>query len=746
MNSNAQNCINFSNNKGLSPNNNINNNAINNNINQNMNMNGTNSNQMISTEQIPKMISNNNEIKIQENNSQNNNSLGNNINNYNNENSNINMKNNNLDTNQISNEQKDNNKNSFDNNNLNNKNIPNLNMTQNNKIKENINPNNEISHNNLSNNNDNLPNKTLEANNKEQNNHSMNNNNINKENTSQININDNSLNDNRKDNNNNDISNNKPVEKKDIISNEIKIEIKSKNESKKIDNININKNTKGAQNIFGPSYFNNIKKMASEEMEKNKRKAKEKEKAKKDEENILLPSSLSLDEISSISNQMMKSIFMIEFEDKTCTGCLVKISIKNRSIFCLLTSNEILNDNFINNNKEINVFFNNGKVVKKIEISDEKIKYVNNPYNVALIEINEDNEFNDYLNIDEVLFDDNENSNENSINEDKVEGDYPKDYYRNKFIYIPYYQNKKIFVSFGLLKDFNEFEIIHFCKINNDNSGPSGAPIINLENQAIIGIYNNEKKSESKRFGIFLEQAAKEFVDKCSNNIIDNENNLLRYSISQEIFDNNMNLIKLKLNVDEDMLNKEVYFLDNHFEHNHLKELKEKNVELEINGEKVKYKKSFIPKKCENEILIHFKKPLRDCSYMFYASKYIIDIDLSLFDTKSVTNMEYMFAFCENLIYIDLSYLDTKKVNDISNMFFYCFNLEKIKLCYLGNENTVMENIFFGCKKCNTLDLSKLKVEDDFNINMDNEIIKTIIIRKELKDKFKNCSLNIKYI
>ena len=363
-----------------------------------------------------------------------------------------------------------------------------------------------------------------------------------------------------------------------------------------------------------------------------------------------------------------------------------------------------------------------------------------------MIEINEDKKFYDYLNIDEVLFDDNENSIENNNDESEEEEDYPKDYYRNKFIYIPYYQNKNIFLSFGLLKDFNDFEIIHFCNINDGNNGPSGAPIINLENQTIIGIYNHEKKSENKRFGIFLEQAAKEFVDKWLNNIIENKNNLLRFSSGQQISNNKTNLIKLSLNVDEDMLNKEVYFLDNHFEHNHLKELKEKNVELVINGEKVKYKKSFIPKKCENEILIHFIKPLKNCSYMFYSSRYIIDIDLSLFDTKSVTNMEYMFAFCENLTYIELSYLDTKKVNDISNMFLNCFNLEKIKLCYLGKENIDMKDIFFGCNKCNTLDLSELKAEDNFNISIDNEIIKNIIIRKELKDKFKNCSLNIKYI
>jgi surface protein len=444
----------------------------------------------------------------------------------------------------------------------------------------------------------------------------------------------------------------------------------------------------------------------------------------------------------------MKSIFRIEFEGKNYTGSFVQIYYKYKTIYCLLTTNKILNDNFIKNNKEINLFLTNGKKVKKIEINKENIKYVNNPYNVAIIEINKDEEFNDYLNVDELLLDDYDNfKGLNEIDKNNIEEeeeDYPKDFYRNKSIYIPYYRNKNIFVSFGLLKDFNDFEIIHFCNIKDDDNGPLGAPILDLENKKVIGIYNHEKKLENQRFGIFLEEGAKEFIDLYSKNIINNKNNLLRF-----IVNSNNNFIKLKLNVDEDMLNKEVYFLDNYLDHNHLKELNQKNVELKINGEKVKYKKSFIPKKCENEILIEFKKPLKNCGYMFCSCKYIIDIDLSLFDTSSTTNMEYMFAFCDNLVNIDFSYLDTKKVDNMSNMFFNCYNLERIKLCYLGNENTNMENIFEGCKKFKILDLSELKAQDDFDINMfseKNKNLETIIINKECIDKFKNCSLNIEYI
>ena len=184
--------------------------------------------------------------------------------------------------------------------------------------------------------------------------------------------------------------------------------------------------------------------------------------------------------------------------------------------------------------------------------------------------------------------------------------------------------------------------------------------------------------------------------------------------------------------------------------HNHLKELNEKNVELKINGENAKFSKSFKPKKCENEILIEFKTPLKDCSYMFYGCNCIVYIDLSLFNTKCVTNMECMFAFCSNLDRIDLSFLDTKKVKSMEKMFFYCLYLEQIKLNqHLGNKKINMESIFYGCSRFKTLDLSFLKADDEFDIDSFskmNKNLETIIINKECKDKFKNCSFNIKYV
>ena len=65
---------------------------------------------------------------------------------------------------------------------------------------------------------------------------------------------------------------------------------------------------------------------------------------------------------------------------------------------------------------------------------------------------------------------------------------------------------------------------------------------------------------------------------------------------------------------------------------------------------------------------------MKDCSFMFYYCKNIINIDLSNFDTSNIINMERMFCGCENLIDINLSNFETKNVTNMS----LCFLIVKI--------------------------------------------------------------------
>ena len=175
--------------------------------------------------------------------------------------------------------------------------------------------------------------------------------------------------------------------------------------------------------------------------------------------------------------------------------------------------------------------------------------------------------------------------------------------------------------------------------------------------------------------------------------------------------------IKITLEISEEDLNNEIFFLDNsdyddengirHF-HNSLKELEETKVDLYINNKKYKYKKSNIFQDVkEYEIIIKFNYYLKDCSNMFYNCTNLIDINISKLDTEDVISMKNMFYNCMNLTNIDLHSFDTKNVVNISGMFQGCEKLEKLNITNFNTHNVVdMSNLFRGCNNLIEIDLS----------------------------------------
>ena len=179
------------------------------------------------------------------------------------------------------------------------------------------------------------------------------------------------------------------------------------------------------------------------------------------------------------------------------------------------------------------------------------------------------------------------------------------------------------------------------------------------------------------------------------------------------------------------MGNKKKYFLDNtdgkvpinettSEEHHHdfLKELNESNVELYINNKKYKYQKYFKPEK-EGiyERLLKFHILMKDCSFMFYDSSYLTNIDLSSFNTQNVTNMMGMFIDCSNLINIDLSSFNTQNVTNMSFMFNLCSNLTNIDLSSFNTQNvTNMRGMFRNCSNLINIDLSSFNTQNVTNM------------------------------
>ena len=92
---------------------------------------------------------------------------------------------------------------------------------------------------------------------------------------------------------------------------------------------------------------------------------------------------------------------------------------------------------------------------------------------------------------------------------------------------------------------------------------------------------------------------------------------------------------------------------------------------------------------------------------MFYGCSSLASLDLSSFDTSSVTDMVGMFEGCSSLSSLDLSSFDTSGVTDMGGMFYGCSSLASLDLSSFDTSRvTDMVWMFEGCSSLESLDLS----------------------------------------
>ena len=283
--------------------------------------------------------------------------------------------------------------------------------------------------------------------------------------------------------------------------------------------------------------------------------------------------------------------------------------------------------------------------------------------------------------------------------------------FKKKGAYIIQYPNDyPASVSYGVIKDINETnEIKHFC---HTREGSSGSPILNLDNNKVIGVHSRAANYGLFNKGTFLNAPIKEFFNnsiddiKSFSNLAQSTNteinNNYKYSpyevdpyFSQSVIKPhdkshlNKNEIKITLEINKNEVNKKIYFLCNKKESskfpNYLSELNPENTQLLIGESKKEYQPYFEPsKKGFYDITLKFKKYFNNCSYMFCSCKQIIRIDLSNFKTNEVNDMSYMFYFCTNLKEINLSNLNTENVTNMSNMFSNCSKFSSINASFFN--------------------------------------------------------------
>ena len=227
--------------------------------------------------------------------------------------------------------------------------------------------------------------------------------------------------------------------------------------------------------------------------------------------------------------------------------CRIPFPDKNNMIKVLITNNHVINEKALNQKYvRIEIMKHGYKEIIELWL-DKKIKYTNKEYDITIIEINEEDEINNFLELDDKIL--------NNIMDKNNE---IKEFLDNE-IYLPQYARGKLSVSFGMINHIYEDKNYNFAHNSSAYEGSSGSPILGLNNK-VIGLHIIKNKYNKHNKGLFLNRAIEEFIEsKYYNNIkfkkqlineSDKKNNLI-------IQDNQMKMWNLiKKNLDEKILTK----------------------------------------------------------------------------------------------------------------------------------------------------------------------------------------------
>ena len=402
-------------------------------------------------------------------------------------------------------------------------------------------------------------------------------------------------------------------------------------------------------------------------------------------------------------NLLEMNICKIKYKEKEeCNGFFCKIYFKPISEYLpvLIINRYLFNKDDLFINVKINIILSNNKKVTLLIDESRKMYTEKEKYGFIIIEIKEDDDLDihSFLEIDSNIMKDKSEIiyNNNKINllyysfEQKSLN--PKqEYLANNKIMMPKEESlSPIKITSGIIKNINsDNQKIDFYSIDKKIS--IGSPIINKDNNKIIGIIKSCEKETSKSIGIFLKGPIKEFI----NDTLENKNTIT--IIYKNILKKNIILF----GNDFILLNKNnCKMIINGIE----KEISETDDYLE----EIKYKKNVKYLK----IKLNGIDKLTNLYCMFYDCDTLRSLpDISKWDTKNIVNIRSMFNGCSSLTELSgISKWDISQVTDISFLFNKCSSLKKIPDISQWNTSNItsMIGVFNECPSITELpDISK---------------------------------------
>ena len=157
----------------------------------------------------------------------------------------------------------------------------------------------------------------------------------------------------------------------------------------------------------------------------------------------------------------------------------------------------MIDDKFFEKNKELKIYRNfkeyNIKIDKNNKIYSSPSDYKH--YDIMIIKLNEEDNINEYLELDEKIF-----NNDSEI------------FNKTKYVYmLSFSYNVKPKISFGDLLKKDDSKIEYNC-VSGD--GSSGAPILDYYSNKVIGIHKGANKHKNIKFGTFLRYPLEELNKK----------------------------------------------------------------------------------------------------------------------------------------------------------------------------------------------------------------------------------------
>mgnify|MGYP002624330591 CR=1 FL=1 len=354
-----------------------------------------------------------------------------------------------------------------------------------------------------------------------------------------------------------------------------------------------------------------------------------------------------------MSESTTNNVVKLTLGKRTGTGFLCKIYNNNIIMQVLITCFHVLDEVYIKNNPFLYFSYYSSKGITEsiINFNIQRIIYQDKKLDVSIIEIKEE----DNLDIYSFL----EMDNSINVNNPQI---------LNHKVYLLHYPKRVENVRYSQGKIIKLIDNFNFKTSYWTEEGSSGSPIIDYENDLVIGIHSKgrkEKKIKNNGSGIILKYAIEEFIKKKGKEINQSYKNLYpRSNIMDMIY-------TIPNNKPIDMFNR--IFVKRY----------KKNCVIIYNGNKFPLTEHFLLSNITNE------------------DKQKGEINITLKGIDYITDMSYMFSRCNNLKTVITTGIDMSKVKNMEATFEFCINLEEIICTSSWNLENVEtdKNLFYKCLK-----------------------------------------------